>query len=179
MSQADPKQVRIGLLVVVLVAAAIFAIVKLSEDDNSNGTSGPVGLSASELVDKAGDLDHVAYWVGPEPGINQYELTTTPDGRIYIRYLVDGAKPGDPRATFLSVGTYAVPDASKALQDAEQAGGAKGITKGDGFEALQGGNGLSVYVVFDDQPDLQVEVYDPRPGNALKFVKAGRLQPLS
>ena len=175
----EARTVRIGLLVVLVVAGAIFAVVKLSENGNSDANgSGPVGLSESELVAAAPGLDHVAYWVGPEPGVSQYELTSTPDGRIYIRYLVN-AQPGDPSANFLSVGTYAVPGAANALREAESAGGTKGIKKGNGYEALQGGNGLSVYVVFDDQPDLQIEVYDPRPGNALKFVQAGQLQPLS
>ena len=179
----DVRTVRIGLGALLVVALLVFGAVKLfGGDDNDNGGSGssegPVGLSASELEGKAGDLDHAAYWLGPQPNTDQYELTSTPDGRIYIRYLTDGAEPGDARASFTSVGTYSVPDATKALDNAADAGGTKGVQKEAGFSLLQAANGLSVYVVFDDEPDLQVEVYSPTPGIALRLAKSGDLQPL-
>jgi hypothetical protein len=178
----DVRTVRIGLGALLVIALLVFGAVKIfgGDDDNGGGgkSSAPEGLSASALVDKAPDLDHTAYWLGPQPNTDQYELTTTPDGRIYVRYLTGGAKPGDPSATFTSVGTYAIPDALKALHAAEDAGGTKGISNGPGYTLLQAGNGLSVYVVFDDQPDLQVEVYSPNQGVALRLVKSGDLEPI-
>ena len=173
---------RIGLGALLVIALLIFGAVKLfGGDDNDNGgggESGPTGLSASELEGKASGLDHTAYWLGPQPGTDQYELTTTPDGRIYVRYLTDGAEPGDPSAGFTSIGTYAVPDATKALDNAAEAGGTKGVKQEAGYSLLEAANGLSVYVVFDDEPDLQVEVYSPNSGIALRLAKSGDLQPI-
>jgi hypothetical protein len=178
----DVRTVRIGLGALLVIALLIFGLVKIfGGDDNDNGgggESGPVGLSASELIDKAGSLDHTVYWLGPISDVDQYELTTTPDGRIYIRYLTEGAKPGDASAGFTSVGTYDIPDAKKALRNAEEAGGTKGIQQGDGYSLLQAANGLSTYVVFDDEPDLQVEVYSPNAGESLELAKSGDLEPL-
>ena len=179
----DVRTVRIGLGVLLVIALLIFGAVKLfGGDDNGSGgggsTEGPVGLSASELADKAGDLDHTAYWLGPMPDVDQYELTSTPDGRIYIRYLTQGAKAGDTRASFLSVGTYDIPDALDALRTAEKAGGTKGITQAPGATLLQAGNGLSTYIVLDDKPDLQIEIYSPKPGESFRLAKSGDLEPL-
>jgi hypothetical protein len=178
----DVRTVRIWLAALLVIALLIFGAVKLfGGDDDGNGggsTEGPVGLSASELQDKAGGLDHTAYWLGTRPGVDSYELTSTPDGRIYIRYLTEGAKAGDTRASFLSVGTYEIPDALDALRTAEKAGGTKGITQSPGATLLQGGNGLSTYVVLDDEPDLQIEIYDPTPGESFKLAKSEDLEPL-
>jgi hypothetical protein len=175
--------VRIGLAALVVVAAAVFGVVQLLGGDDGDGDGGAepidaVGLSESELLDRADDLDHVAYWVGPDPTAEQYELTSTADGRIYIRYLTAGAEPGVELPSFLSVGTYPVPDALQALRDSEAAGGTKGLSREDGYWMLQGGSGQNVYVVFDHQPDLQIEIFDPMPGGALKLARSAALRPL-
>ena len=179
----DVRTVRLGLLALVVIALLVFGAIKIFGDDDGNGggggdSEGPVGLTAGQLIDTADSLDHTAYWLGQMPGVDQYELTSTADGRIYVRYLTEGADAGDPRASFLSVGTYAIPDALKALNTAEQAGGTKGISKAPGKTLLQAGNGLSTYVVLDDEPDLQIEIYSPNPGESVQLAKSGDLEPL-
>jgi hypothetical protein len=178
----DPKQVRLGLAALLVVALVIFGLVKLlGGDDNGGGGSsnvGPVAVSESKLASKAGDVDHPVYWVGTEPGIDQYEFTSTEDGRVYVRYLTQGAEAGDERSSFLTVGTYSVPNAQDALQTAADAGG-KAVQPGQGFSLLESPNGKSTYVVLDDQPDLQIEIYDPKPGNALKLAQSQALRPLN
>jgi hypothetical protein len=177
----DVKTVRLGLLVLVVVAAigfGLFAV--LGDDDEDEGASdAPVALSESELVAAAADFSHPAYWIGPIPETTDaYELTNLPDGRIYVRYLTDGAEAGDERPNFLTIGTYSKPDAVTALEETEEAGGTKGLSEEDGFTMLKGGSGLNAYVVFDDQPDLQVEVYAPGPGDAVELIEAGALKPV-
>ena len=84
-------------------------------------------LSESELVEAAADFAHPAYWIGPLPDIEGYELTELDDGSIYVRYLNGGAEAGDTRPDFLTIGTYSQPDASAALEETEQAGGTDGL----------------------------------------------------
>jgi hypothetical protein len=176
----DASTVRLGVLGLVILAALIFAGIKIfgGDDSSSNNGSGPEGLSQSALVSTAADAGHTVYWVGPNSETEQYEYTRTEDGRVYVRYLNNGAPVGDPRPDFLTVGTYEVPDAKAALETSASQSGAK-VQQEDGFDLLKGTSGQNVYVVFDDQADLQIEIFHPTPGQALKFAKSGDLQPVS
>jgi len=175
------RRIRFGLLALLVVAAGAFLLIKVlgDDDDSSSGdvAAAPVGLSKTELLDSAGDFTHVAYWVGPQ-GADQYELTDTPDGRIYVRYLTAGADVGSDAPNFLTVGTYAFPAAKKGLRTAESGGQVESVEDGPGYTVANGLSGNNVYVVFDDQPDLQVEVFSPQPGEARDLVDSGALKPI-
>jgi hypothetical protein len=180
MTPVQVRRIRFGLLALIVVAAIVFLLVKVigGDDSSSSDEGAPVGLSESELIDKAPSFSHVAYWVGPQEGTDQYELTETPDGRIYVRYLTEGADVGNDSPDFVTVGTYAFPDAKKGLGVARSAGQLKSIDEGDGYSVADGTSGQNVYVVFDDQPDLQVEVFSPEPGKARDLVDSGALEPI-
>jgi hypothetical protein len=167
-------------LALLVVAALIFGLVKLlGGDDSSNAPPkvGPIALSEAKLADEASAVGHPVYWLGTVPGTETYEFTATEDGRVYVRYLTQGAKAGDPHPNFLTVGTYSIPDAKDALQRASDTGGGQ-VQQEQGYSLLGGPTRTSTYVVFDDQPDLQIEIYDPRPGKSLKLAKSGTLQPV-
>jgi hypothetical protein len=181
----DVKTVRLGLLALVVLVAVVFLLVTVLGGDDDSGdettaaSSGePVALSESELIAEAANFSHPGYWIGPLPDIESYELTQTEDGRIYVRYLPEGTEAGDPNPNFLTVGTYAVPDAKSALGSAEEGGGTEGVTEEDGFTMLKGGSGQNAYVVFDDQPDLQIEVFAPGQGDAVELATSGALKPI-
>jgi hypothetical protein len=177
--ELDTRTVRLGLAGLVVVAVIVFLAVKLlGGDDDNTDTDGPVGLSEEELIDRAGDFDHPIYWVGPDPSVDQYELTATSDGRVYVRYLVSGAAPGDQRPSFRTVGTYEVADAKVSLQTSKDAGGTGSLTHENGFDLLRGGSRQNVYVALDDQTGLQIEIFDPQPGAALELAKSGALKPI-
>jgi len=175
----DPITVRRVVAAIVVVAVlAVAAVVLLPGDGNDKKAAGePVGLSESQLLKRANALSHPAYWVGPKPGTTSYELTSTPDGRIYIRYLTGGAGPGDPQPSFLTVGTYAVPNARQALNRASKDGAEK-VSGHDGYAVLEGSSGSNAYVVFGAQPDLQIEVFSPVSGEAAELATSGSLKPL-
>jgi hypothetical protein len=164
-----------GLIVVIIVAAGAIAL--LDGGDSDEGSPGEaVALSESELRTEAGSLSHPAFWVGPRPGTTSYELTSTPDGRIYIRYLTGEAEAGAPQPDYLTIGTYSIPGARQALHKAGREGSEK-VSQYKGYEVLNGG-GSNAYVVFDSQPDLQVEVFSPEPGEAAELAASGSLKPL-
>jgi hypothetical protein len=167
-----------GLIVVVILAALVISLVDSGGSDESS-SEGAVALSESDLLSQADTLEHPAYWVGPRPGTSSYELTSTPDGRIYIRYLTGEAQAGAPQPNYLTVGTYSIPDARKALRKAKKdSAGSEKLSRHEGYEVLDGSSGYNVYVVFDNQPDLQVEVFSPEPGEAAELAASGSIKPL-
>jgi hypothetical protein len=174
----DVRTVRVGIAVLVGLAVLVFVLISVfgGDDDSGGGDNAPgvVGLSESELVDQANDLGNIFYWVGPRPVTDQYEFTATSDGRIYVRYLTEGAEPGDPDADFLSVGTYVVEDAARALERAAKDSGERVVTA-DGYTLLPGMQD-NAYVVFDSQPDLQIEIYSPEPDEAVELATSGDLE---
>src|SRR5438034_2697232 len=97
------------LAVAVAVTAAVVMLLLLRSGGPKQALSAPNGVPAlvsqAQLERLAASTDHPVYWAGPKNGYS-YELTTTANGRIYVRYLPRGVKAGDPRPDFLVVGTY-------------------------------------------------------------------------
>jgi len=179
--ELDPITVRRGVtgLIVVGVLVVLGVILFGGGDSDESSPGEAVALSESELLERSGTLGHPTYWVGRRPGTTSYELTATPDGRNYIRYLTGDAEAGDPLPSFLTVGTYSVPNAKQALQKAIKSGeGSEKVSHHDGYEVLAGGSGANAYVVFDDRPDLQIEIFSPKPGKAAELADSGALIPL-
>ncbi|HEY5815926.1 MAG TPA: hypothetical protein VIS95_06240 [Solirubrobacterales bacterium] len=173
------RWVLAGLIAAGVVVLAIVLFGGDSGDDSSTtgeAEAEAVALSEAELLAEASGLGGTAYWVGPREDTESYELTTTEDGRIYIRYLTGDAEAGDESAEFVSVGTYPLADAKAALQrSAVENGGT--VENEQGFDLLLGTNN-NAYVVFDDEPGVQVEIYSPEPGEAEQLARDGSLTPL-
>jgi hypothetical protein len=179
--ELDPITVRRGIAALIVVVALVaLGVILLGGDDSDESTPGEaVALSESELLGQAESLGHPTYWVGPRPGTTSYELTATPDGRNYVRYLTGEAQAGDPQPSFLTIGTYSVPNARQALRKASnESNGGEKVAHHSGYEVLAGASGSNAYVVFDNQPDLQIEVFSPEPGQAVELAESGVLRPL-
>ncbi len=181
LAKLDVNKVRLCVGGLIAVVVAVVLVVNALDDDESQADrSETTVLSRAQLLARAGSLSHPVYWVGPQPGTERYELTVSPGEQIYVRYLPSGAQSEDQRPEFLTVGTYAVPDARGALEIA--AGNAKqgeSLSKQDGFEMMSGPGSDHAYVVFDSQPELQIEIFSPRPGEAEKLATSDALRPLS
>jgi hypothetical protein len=182
---SDVNAIRIGAAgVIAVVFAFIFAVDVIGGDDSSGASpsessGNAVTLSETELLARAHTLSHTAYWVGGRPETDDYELEADSKGSIYIRYLSGDATAGDPRTNSLTVATYPVANASQALeQAAKRAPEGQTLSHHEGFSVLSGGETTNAYVVFDDQPELQVEVYSPKSGDAATLATAGVLTPL-
>jgi hypothetical protein len=180
----DTKTVRRGLLAFLVVVAALVGVIALGDDDSNDGATTSaqpekaVALSALELVEKGSTFDHPVYWIGPQVGTHEYELSSDSSENVYVRYLTGNEKAGSS-AQLLTVGTYPLPDAKEALQHAEEeAAGTQQISKLEGYEVLGSKDTTNAYIVFDDQPELQVEVFSPKKGEAQRLATAGALQPI-
>lgn len=165
--------------VIALLAALVFLAFAVTGDDDDEGDQAgpvaPVELTASELANRVSDFDHPVYWTGDAPP-DRYELSSTNEDRVFIRYLTPRAQVGDERPIFPTVGTYPVADAIADLE-AAAAQGETGLEQREGYSLLVEDE-TRVYVVFDDQPELEIEVFDPRPGRALDAIDSGTLEPI-
>lgn len=160
-----------------MIAVIVLAANALGDGDSSGGAAAEQVevLDESGLIAAARNLDHSLYWLGVRPGTQRYQLRTSDNGDAYIDYLPGGASAGYPASELVTVGTYPLPEAALALHRAEVP--AEGLTtsRGDGYEMLSGGESNSAYLVFDSEPDLQVEVYSPTAGEAADLAGSGAL----
>jgi hypothetical protein len=172
-----PLPVRLGALAAVGFAAFLIGWLLIGrEEKTSQPASGAAVTAEAELRRFAASTPHPVYWAGPRTG-HTYELTRTSDGRVYVRYLPEGVKAGDPRPQFLTVGTYPRPRAYAELKRAAKAPGATSRSlPGRGLAVVSRGS-LSVYFGYPDAA-YQVEVYAPSAGWARDLVLRGQVVPV-
>ena len=108
-------------------------------------------------------------------GVPTYELTQTPSGRVFIRYLPKGEKAGSA-TPHLFVATFPVEDALAVTQRAAQ-GGVKFPVGRGGVAFYSKSSPSNVYVAFPGS-DYQIEVFDPDPARAQALVRSGQVQPI-
>jgi hypothetical protein len=182
---ARRPDVRIGAVVAIaaLAALVIWLLVRGGGGDSNTTSSpsatpiAPKAATPNEIRDLSVEVGRPIYWLGPRDN-TVYELQRTSQDRIYVRYLPPTADVGTKQATYALVGTYPVPKAYDVL---------KGLAKNSGetsFTAPKGGIAVysnsrptNVYLAYPGS-DVQIEVYDPTPGNARTLVSSGRVVPV-
>ena len=169
---------RLGALLAVGLAVFLTGWLILGgSDDGSATANGASAASEAELRSYAASASTPVYWAGPRTG-QTYELTRTADGRVYVRYLPEDVKVGDPRPQFLTVGTYPRPNAWAELRRASREPGAVSRQlPNDGMMVFSRSKPTSVYVGFAGGR-YQIEVYAPSPGSARKLVESGQIVPV-
>jgi hypothetical protein len=170
-------QLRLGALLALGFVTFLAGWLMLGRDHGSSTpASGATASSETELRDFARSAPNPIYWAGQRDG-DTYELTRTADGRVYVRYLPEGVKVGDPRPQFLTVGTYRRPHAYAELQRAAEAPGASSRKLQNGGLAVFSKGSSSVYFGYPDGK-YQVEVYAPSAGSARNLVLSGQVVPV-
>jgi hypothetical protein len=159
----------------IVIALIAYFVIKGGGDDSASDK--PEAVGAAKLSELAGDTGHPVYWAGRRPS-GTYEWTELADGRVYVRYLKPGAPAGDPRARFLTIGTYPVGNAPRALRKADRSPGSRTRNVGGGAIALVNRDTpTSVYLAYPGSP-YEIEVFDPDPKKALRLVTSGKIQPV-
>jgi hypothetical protein len=165
----------IGLAVV----AALLVWLLLIRDNSESSTSSQAsanGVTRAGLQDFAAAENHPVYWAGPR-GPDSYELTKTPDGRIYVRYLPPGEEVGVQKP-FLTVGTYPYANAYAATKAvARNQEGSIKIPVNNGVAFYTSSQPTSVYYAEPRSP-VQVEIFSPEPGQARRLVASGQIRPV-
>jgi hypothetical protein len=173
------RGVRVGA--VLAVAAVIAFVVWLHIGGGSSRTSAPsvpsgatpVRISLRGLKTLGSALTQPIYWAGSTRG-QQYELTKSGDGRVWIRYLPTGAKVGEQSTAYLTIGTYPVTNAFAATRVAAR-GGVR-IPAGKGAIAFySSARPTNVYIAHKGS-DYQIEVFDPSATTAHGLVTGRKIQ---
>lgn len=169
------------ILLAVLSVALIAAVaVWITRDDSSSPAPGePEAVSTSELSDFAAEQDTPVYWLG-ERGDDSYELTDSASGRVYIRYLPEGIDAGDERANFVTVATYPSSNGVAELRKAarEEPGAKLGKTDDGAVLLIDPTSPNNAHLAYRGA-NLQIEIYSPVPGEALRLAARGAVRPVS
>ncbi len=182
-SWARQPQLRIGAVVAVALAIG-FVVWLLVRGGGGSSTSstptlpavGPTAVSVNDLGNAADKAGHTVYWAGPVPN-TRYELTQTPSGSIYVRYLPQGAPVGT-KALFTLVGSYPVTNAYKVLQGLAKKSDETSFTAPGGAIAVYSqASPTNVYLAYPDS-NVQIEVYDPSPKRARRLITSGQIAPV-
>jgi hypothetical protein len=168
----------VGVLLLLVVGEwAAWTIARDHRSSTSNQvslTSGAAGravaVQPAQLRLLAMQLGRAFYWIGPRPGMT-YELTRTPGGRVYVRYLPPGVHAGAGRP-YLTVGTYPLQNAYAITRSASRQPGSVAITVPGGVAFYSVSKPTSVYVAFRGL-DEQIEVFDPSASRVRVVVARG------
>jgi hypothetical protein len=126
------------------------------------------------LHDAASEAATPVYWAGEQDG-TELELSRPDKDRTYVRYLTGSAEAGDKRADFLTIGTYAQPNAVASLRrQAKRSGGTIDHSPGNATVYYDRSNPPSVYLAYPGAP-VEVEVFDPSFKRALRMVESGQI----
>ena len=178
----DPRALRYGgaalagLIIGLLLGALFFGGDDEGDVVAASATSGAQIVTPAELATEAKSLGRPVYWAGPQ-GDASIEFERTAEGNTSVRYIPEGEDAGGNAADYLTVVTYPYPDAHEALTQQAATGDAlsRELPNG-GFAISQPDQPTNAYVAYEGE-DYQVEVYDPRPGSALKLVIDGSIVP--
>lgn len=171
------KRARFRRLVPYVVTALIFSTVSYGAEYYFNSKRSAseevlLVLHGGKAVDavqlrKVVVANHLTvYWVGPEKGA-KYVLNAAVLSSISLRYLPAGASLTDTTATYREVGTFTSPNAFAVTQKAGTLANGVGFVNVDGNAVYYDSrDAKNVYIGMKDK-DIQVEIFDPRPDQAL------------
>jgi hypothetical protein len=175
--------IRIATVATLAVGSALAAWMLLARDRAPAPPAPPIRVEGPRVVTADGLSAITAvrgsavYWAGGRAG-TLYEVTETAKGYVYVRYLPSGTAPGDPRAAFLTVGTYPRANAYGDVVAASRRPGAVSVPlRGRGLAVYDRSKPTSVYLAYPGWR-AQVEVYDPSAAKALRLVESGLVQPV-
>jgi hypothetical protein len=182
---ARRPDVRIGAVLAVAVAAALVVWLVVVRD-GSDGSSteapqvtaiSPVAATPDRLRELSVEAGRPIYWLGPQEG-GTYELTRTPNDRIFVRYLPTGAPVGTTEAKYPLVGTYPVDNAYDVLKELAKTSGESSFTAPkNGFAVYSTEHPTNIYLAYPGS-DVQIEVYDPSAEHARELITSGQVVPV-
>jgi hypothetical protein len=168
-------QLLVLAVAVALAAATVAWMAVRTGGEEAGYAAGPTVLSEAQLQRLARSIDRPIFWAGPKKGYS-YEVTAT-HGRVYVRYLPIGVSAGDPRASFLAIGTYTSAKASDLKLAATRRGSLSQRLDDGGLLVFAAKRRASVYVGFPGAR-YQVEVFDPSRDTARQLVLGGSIVPV-
>lgn len=172
----DPITRAQAVLCVVLLAMIAAWSVGCGDDPPAAGE--PRIVSVGELSDFAAEASMPIYWLGVRDG-TELELTEEDSGRVFVRYLEDGADAGDEASKYLTVGTYPSEDGVADLRQAARNGDGRVLARTDDGAVLlvDRHSPNSAHLAYPGV-GTQIEVYSPTSGQALRLASQGAVRPV-
>jgi hypothetical protein len=175
------KMLRWGVIAAAVLVAVI-AWVATSGDDDSGESEATAGFEAkvvseAELQEIAGSAGHAVYWAGPIEG-KELEASESESGGVQVRYLDEGAEPGSDSTGTLTIGSYPLADATKALEGFAERPGAIVRQSDVVGEVVSSPEAPSSAYFASPDGSVQIEVYDPSPARAMSLARSGKVQPV-
>jgi hypothetical protein len=177
MAVAPNRKALLAIAAILAVVVLVGAILVATRGSGTGGSSAPVAVGQAELVRLASQAGVPVFWAGARNGYT-YELTTG-EGRQYLRYIPPGTHGSLAHTELLTIGTYNVANAFKAVEAiAKQPGATHFAVPGGGLAAYSQSRPTNVYVAY---PGFQVEVeaFSPHAGEAAQLVREGQVEPLT
>jgi hypothetical protein len=170
----------------ILVGVAVWGLTACNRDgDPSTGSSemamatGDARIvSESDLASLPSEVGHQVFWAGPLSG-TKLEFSSDETGNVHLRYLTEDADAGDAKQSYLNIGSYPFAGAYEATRKLANGPNVVKVTEHGGIGFYDPSNPYSVIIAWQNQPDLQVEVYDPEKNRALEIVRSGDIVPVS
>ncbi|MGN6217100.1 MAG: hypothetical protein ACTHN7_09125 [Solirubrobacterales bacterium] len=182
-----PGDTRIyGLAGLAAIVVAVLLVALLTSGSDSSGSSATTEeqtasansvrvVPESQLLSAMQGVGYPVYWAGPRLGV-EYEVSRW-EGRAYVRYLPKGEE-AESKRPFLTVGSYEDPNALADIRESGQKPGAILVkVEGGGTAYAEGTKATSAYMAFPGIP-TQIEVFDPKPGEALQLIRSGTIVPV-
>jgi len=167
--------------VAVLVGVVTWFATSSSRDGGNpilgTASGDPKMVESGEMAKATDEIGHSVFWAGERPG-TKIEIRHDEIGNTHVRYLTGDAQPGDPAQTFLDIGTYPFEGAHEATAKLAGQQGLRRVTIDDGVGFFDPKRPTSVFLVFTDLPDYQVEIYHPDGDGALEVALSGDIVPM-
>lgn len=178
------KRRRIRYILPHIVTAIVFSVLSVSVqyylvNKDSSLQEDLLVIHAAKAVDAAQLRDVIVrngltvYWVGPEEGY-KYLLNASAPSSISLRYIPAGANGQSATTTFREVGTFVSADAFKITRDAASLENGVGFINVDGNAVYYDSRDPTNVYLGVKGKDIQVEVFDPRPDQALAKVMSAK-----
>jgi hypothetical protein len=180
---ATRQDVRVGAVIAVALAIGLVVwLVAIHGGGNSSSKASasiaPTSATPDRLRELAKAVGHPIYWAGSAANTT-YELTKTTSGRIFVRYLPKGVAVGTGARAYGFVGTYEVPGAYGSVRHlAKTPSDSSFSAPNGGFAVYAKDRPTNIYLVYPDEKDVQIEVYDPTPSRARSLIREGRVAPV-
>lgn len=165
-------RLRWGVLALLAIVALVAWVVTRGGASSSGAT--PRVLSEAELVEAAEHAPSPIYWAGS--AINaEYGLLET-DGGHRVLYVPAGTGSDAMLSKALTIGSYPMEDPVGEVRTfARRPGAIVRRGQGGGMAVSNRSDPSSVYFAA---PEVEVEVYAPTPGRAMRLALSGRVRPV-
>ena len=179
------RRMRVRYIIPHVITALVFSVLSISVEHyfnvrNSHVQEDLLVIHGANTVDAA-ELRSVivrnglkVYWVGPEAGY-KYLLNAAVPSSISVRYIPAGSSGTDGSSTYREVGTFVSANAFDITRKAASLENGVGFINVDGNAVYYDSRDpTNVYLGIKNK-NIQVEVFDPRPDQALAKVMTSRL----